>query len=285
MRALVTGYRGQLGQALMRHLQEGHDATGIDLPEHDITDRSRVAAAFDDAQPEVVVHAAALTHVDYCAQHPDEALRINGGGTQNVALSCQQRAIPLLYVSTNEVFDGQADSPYQEYDRPNPVNPYGYSKYVGEQMVRQHLTRFTIVRTAWLYASGGTNFIHKIVARAKEGQPLRVVTDEVGSPTYAEDLAQAIVRLIETESCGVYHLVNEGACSRYEFAQEILRAAGLGDVPIESITSDAFERPSTPPPYSPLRNVFGTLAGVTLRPWQEAVAEFVQNFVLSEAAS
>jgi dTDP-4-dehydrorhamnose reductase len=271
-----------LGKALMRRL--GGDAAGIDLPEFDITDPARVWAAFDQVRPELVIHAAALTNVDYCAENPAEALRVNAGGTHNLVLACQGHDVPLLYVSTNEVFDGQANVPYQEYDHPRPINPYGYSKYVGEQIVRQHLTRFYIARTAWLYAPEGTNFVHKIIARAREGGPLRVVTDEVGSPTYAEDLAEAIARLIQTGRYGTYHLVNEGTCSRYEFASEALEAAGLSDMHIEPITSDAFERPSTTPPYSPLGNVLGALVGLRLRPWQEAVAEFVQNFVVSETA-
>jgi dTDP-4-dehydrorhamnose reductase len=270
-----------LGKVLVRQL--GDEATGIDLPEHDITDPARVEVAFDEAQPEFVIHAAALTHVDYCAQNPPEAMRVNAGGTQLIALACQQRDIPLLYVSTNEVFDGRAKSPYQEYDLARPINAYGYSKYVGEQIVREHLTRFYIARTAWLYAPDGMNFVHEIVARAREDQPLQVVTDEVGSPTYAEDLAEAITKLIATDRYGTYHMVNEGACSRHEFALEALRAAGLGDVPVEPITSGAFERASTPPLYSPLSNVLGALAGVTLRPWQEAVTEFVRNFVVNEA--
>lgn len=283
MRVLLTGHRGQLGRALVRRL--GDDVTGLDLPEHDITDPASVQSAFDAARPEVVIHAAALTHVDFCAENPAEALRINAGGAQNVVLACLARDVPLLYVSTNEVFDGQASAPYQEYDQPRPINPYGRSKYAGEQIVQQHLTRFYIARTAWLYAPDGTNFLHKIVARAREGGALRVVTDEVGSPTYAEDLADAILRLIETGRYGTYHLVNEGECSRYEFAQEALRAAGLGETPIEPITGDAFERPSVPPPYSPLSNTLGALAGVRLRPWQEAVADFVESHLLGEAAS
>lgn len=282
MRLLVTGHRGQLGKALIRRL--GDAVTGFDQPEHDVTDLPQVVETLREARPECVIHAAALTNVDYCTQHPDEALRVNAGGTQNVALACQQLDLPLLYVSTNEVFDGQASAPYREYDPARPINAYGYSKYVGEQLVRQHLTRFYVVRTAWLFAPDGVNFVHKIVARAREGQPLRVVTDETGSPTYAEDLSHAIVSLMESGRYGTYHLVNEGVCSRYEFAQEILRAAGLGDVPVEPITSDAFERASQPPPYSALSNTLGTLAGVTLRPWQEAVADFVAKHAASEAS-
>lgn len=240
-----------------------------------MTDAAQVVESLRDFRPDVVIHAAALTGVDYCAEHPKEAVLINGVGTYNVALACREVGASLVAISTNEVFDGQAHRPYQEYDRRNPINPYGYSKYVAEQVVERIAPRYVIVRTAWLYAHSGTNFIHKIIARAREDQPLRVVTDEVGSPTYVVDLADALIHLIETDRPGIYHLTNVGACSRYEFAQEILRLVGLDSVPVEPITSDAFERASTPPPYAPLDNVFAAAAGVTMRPWEEALAEYI----------
>lgn len=278
MRIYITGHRGQLGTALQARLHD-HTLQGVDLPDWDMTDLEQVLGSLRAFRPDVVIHSAALTAVDYCAEHPDEAVRVNGVGTYNVALACREVEALLVAISTNEVFDGRADRPYQEYDHRNPINPYGYSKYVAEQVVEHIAPRYMIVRTAWLYAPGGTNFIHKIVARAREGQPLRVVTDEVGSPTYVVDLADALARLIETGRPGIYHLTNTGSCSRYEFAGEILRLAGLGSVPVEPITSAEFSRPSTPPPYAPLDNVFAAAAGVTMRPWEDALAEYVASYV------
>lgn len=276
MRIFITGQRGQLGKALTARLA-GHTLAGGDLPDWDMTNATQVLDTLRDFQPDVVIHAAALTAVDYCAEHPDEAVRVNGVGTYNVALACRQIGARLMAISTNEVFDGQAARPYQEYDLRRPINPYGYSKFVAEQVVERFAPSYQIVRTAWLYAAGGTNFIHKIIARARSGEPLRVVTDEVGSPTYVVDLADGLARLAEMDRPGIYHLTNAGACSRYEFACEILRLAGLGNVPIEPIRLADFSRPSTPPPYAPLANVFAAAAGVTLRPWQEALADYIRQ--------
>ncbi len=276
MRIFITGHKGQLGRELQAQLGD-HVLAGGDRPEWDMTDAAQVEATLREFQPEVVIHTAALTDVDYCAEHPDEALRVNGVGTYNVALACREVGALLVAISTNEVFDGQATQPYQEYDARRPINPYGYSKYVAEQVVERFAPRYMIVRTAWLYAPGGVNFVHKILARARAGGPLRVVTDEVGSPTYVRDLAGALVQLVTLGKPGVYHLTNAGSCSRYEFACEIVRLAGL-DVPVEPITSAAFRRASTPPPYAPLQNVFAAALGVTLRPWQEALAEYIAQY-------
>lgn len=275
MRIFLTGNRGQLGRALETRLAE-HVLGSGDLPEWDMTDPDAAIGAICDFRPDIVVHAAALTHVDYCAEHPEEAVRANGVGTYHVALACREIGAMCVAVSTNEVFDGRADRPYQEYDPRSPINPYGYSKLVGEQVVERYAPAYMIVRTSWLYAAGGTNFIHKIIARAETGGPLRVVTDEVGSPTYVNDLADGIARLISVGRPGVFHLTNEGYCSRYEFAQEILRLSGH-DVPIEPITSDVFQRASTPPPFAPLANVFAAAQGVRLRSWRQALAEYIRD--------
>lgn len=276
MRIFITGNRGQLGSALISRLHS-HDLAMGDLPEWDMTDPEAVSGAIGSFRPHIVIHAAALTRVDYCAEHPEEAMRVNGLGTYNIALACAAIDARLVAISTNEVFDGTASRPYWEYDTPNAINAYGASKLAAERVVERFAPRGQIVRTAWLYGHNGVNFIHRILARAEEGGPLRVVTDEVSSPTYVNDLADAIVALIDVERPGTYHFINSGACSRYEFAREILRLAGY-DLPIEPITSDSFTRASTPPPYAPLANVFGAAAGITLRPWQEALAAFFSEY-------
>jgi dTDP-4-dehydrorhamnose reductase len=276
LRIIVTGHKGQLGSAVVRVLAD-HEILGLDLPEWDITDRAQVKKTVNDFQPDAVIHCAALTNVDYCANNPHEAVRINGVGTYNIAVAARDVGATILAISTNEVFDGTADRPYQEYDQRNPINPYGYSKYVGEQVIERYAPDHMIVRTAWLYASGGTNFIHKVVARARDGQPLRVVTDEIASPTYASDLAEAVASLLAKRQPGIYHMVNAGAASRYDFARKALDLIGLADVAIEPITSDAFERASTPPPYAPLDNIFGAAIGVTMRPWEDALEAYIQS--------
>jgi dTDP-4-dehydrorhamnose reductase len=276
MRIFITGSRGQLGRALQAALTD-HEIIGVDLPEYDITDRSCIDAAIAEAAPHVVIHCAALTDVDGCARDPGAAYRVNGLGTQNVALACQARDAVMLYVSSNEVFGGRTDRPYFEFDATNPINPYGRTKLAGEWYTRQLLTRFYIVRTAWLYAPGGRNFPHRIVQLADERGRLQVVTDEVSSPTYVLDLAQAIGQLIASDQYGIYHFVNEGECSRFDFAREILRLTGRSAVPVEPTTLAVYQRASTPPAYAPLANVAGAAIGVRLRPWQEALADFLAN--------
>jgi dTDP-4-dehydrorhamnose reductase len=283
VRIFITGHKGQLGTALRQRLSD-HELSCGDLPEWDITDAGQVGAAFREARPDVVIHAAALTNVDACAEHPDEAMRINGVGTYNVALACREVDATLVAISTNEVFDGAASAPYQEADRPNPVNPYGASKWVAEQMAAWVAPRYVIARTAWLYAPGGRNFIHRIIVRARAGELLRVVTDEIGSPTYVVDLADALARVIDAGLHGIVHLVNEGACSRHAFAEEILRLAGLGQLPIAPITLADFKRPSTVPPHTPLANVIAASAGIRLRRWQEALAAYVAEYEADDGA-
>jgi len=273
MRVVITGSKGQLGRALLETMED-HTFLPIDLPEHDFTTDLTFQAMVDFA-PEIVIHGGAFTHVDGCENDPDTAYRVNALGTQNVALACQTCGATMLYVSTNEVFDGAKKEPYLEFDPPHPIGVYGKSKLAGEMYVRAILNKFYIVRTAWLYARGGNNFVAKIIKAANERGALRVVTDEVSSPTYAPDLATAIVQLIQTGRYGIYHFTNEGACSRYEFALKILELSGRGHIPVTPITSDQYKRIAQPPPYSVIRNYCGSTAlGITLRPWEEALQEY-----------
>jgi len=273
MRIVITGHKGQLGQALTEVLQH-NEVLGLDLPEYDITDARTIATAIVDFAPQVVVHTAALTDVELCAREPDLAMRVNGLGTHNVALACLRSDAALVAVSSNEVFDGSKGRPYYEYEQRNAINAYACSKLAGEIYAQMHLSRFYIVRTAWLYARGGNNFPAKIVQAADRHGRLRVVCDEISSPTYAPDLAQAIGALIHTEQYGIYHFTNEGTCSRYEFARRILELAGRGNIPVEPITSDQWPRASTPPLHCVLRNLAGAQIGITLRHWDEALRTY-----------
>ncbi len=275
MRILITGANGQLGVALQQTLAD-HELTLIDLPAVDITNRAALAAAFAAARPELVVHCAAYTDVDGCARNPELAYQVNAYGTQNVALACQSAGTALVHISTNEVFAGDEPGGYEEWMPLAPRNPYGRSKAAAEAHVRALLPRAYIVRTAWLYAPGGRNFIHAILRRARETGTVRVVTDEVGNPTYAPDLAAAIAHLIATGQYGTYHFVNSGACSRWAFANEILRQAGVAATNVP-ILSSAYPRASTPPPFGALHNRAGAALGITLRPWPEALADYLRD--------
>ncbi|MGQ0601346.1 MAG: dTDP-4-dehydrorhamnose reductase [Anaerolineales bacterium] len=274
MRALITGGKGQLGQALLARLP---GAAGIGRPEVDITQANAVEAAVDAHRPDIIIHCAAMTDVDGAARDPQTAYRINGFGTQIVALAAARVSAALVYLSTNEVFDGAKSVPYFEFDTPNPLNPYAATKLAGEWFA-QHLTRqFYIIRTSWVTGHTGRNFVHRIQQLADQHGKLRVVTDEVACPTFVEDLADGIVKLIHTGRFGLYHLTNAGYCSRFDYAKKILELSARGHIPLEPITLAEFARPSTPPKFTPLANNAAAALGITLRPWEAALAEFLEK--------
>ncbi|MGQ9571588.1 MAG: dTDP-4-dehydrorhamnose reductase [Dehalococcoidia bacterium] len=273
MRVLITGGAGQLGRELQQTLS-GETVLALDLPELDITDAPAVSRTVGQFQPQVVIHAAAYTDTAGCEADPDLAMRVNGEGTRQVALACRQSEADMLYVSTNEVFDGQKTKPYLESDEPNPINAYGRSKLAGEHHVQSILDRFYIVRTAWLYAAGGNNFPAKVLRAAASAGELRFVTDEVASPTWARDLAQAIASLIGQKAYGIYHLTNSGCCSRYQWAQQVLELAGRSDIALRPITQADYAAPYRKPPYSALANRAAAALGIVLRPWQEALRQY-----------
>lgn len=275
MRIAITGASGQLGSTLAITLAHGHELillghSQIELGDPQTVDQ--IAATNAD----LVIHPAAYTNVDGCAREPDRAYRINALGTKYVALACRRLGAPLVYISTNEVFAGDANQPYCEYDMAAPINAYGRSKWAGEQVVRELLNDFYIVRVAWLFG-GERNFVRTVLrlASSPPESGIRMVDDEVGSPTLCADVAEGVTRLIRTGCFGTYHMVNSGASSRYAFACEILRQAGHNDRLITPIRLADYQRASTPPPYTPLANIAGADLGITLRPWQEALAAYL----------
>jgi dTDP-4-dehydrorhamnose reductase len=276
MHIVITGDQGRLGGKLAAMLAPDHTITGVDLPDWNLADPASVDRLAALA-PDLVIHCAAWTDVDGCARDPEKALRVNAFGTKHVALACQQTGAALAHISTNEIFDGQQTHPYLEYDRANPINPYGYSKWVAEQIVQELVPRHYIIRPSWLIAHGGRNFVQAILGRASAGQSLRVVIDEIAAPTYNDDLAAAIVALIQTGHYGCYHLVNEGHASRWELARFVLDHTGYADTPIDRIVLAQYPRPSTAPPRAVLRNMAAAHLGITLRPWQEAVRAFLRQ--------
>jgi dTDP-4-dehydrorhamnose reductase len=246
----------------------------MDLPDYDVADPASIDHELAALQPDVVIHTAAMTDVDGCESDPGLAFRVNTLGAQNVALACMKSGAAMVHISTNDVFDGTLGRAYYEWDPPSPQSVYARSKAGAEFYVRCHLHRFYIVRTAWLYARGGSNFVTKIIAAADRLGALRVVTDEVSAPTFAPDLAAAIARLIRTGHYGIYHFTNSGVCSRFEWARQILELSGRGQVPIEPITSDQWPRAAPAPHYTPLVNFAGAALGISLRRWEEALREY-----------
>ncbi|MGD0115984.1 MAG: dTDP-4-dehydrorhamnose reductase [Dehalococcoidia bacterium] len=286
MRIFVTGNRGQLGRQLMLAFPND-EIDGADLPELDITDEGLTRRAIETARPGVVIHAAALTDTRLCEDDPDLALRVNGLGTRNVALACRDAGAALVYVSTNEVFDGTKREPYFESDAPNPINAYGRSKLAGEEQAQAIVERLYIVRTSWLWGGGERDFPSRVLAAASEKPELTMVTDEIATPTYARDLAAAIARLVATGVYGIYHFTNAGECSRFDWAREVLRLAGRSEVALKPTTLAEYNPYPPKPPYTVLRNDAvedsprrargspgrGARLGITLRPWQTALAE------------
>lgn len=272
MRIVITGSAGQLGQALQAILREDQLLL-MDIPDYDITDHRQVRSAITGFRPDVAIHAAAFTNVDGCESDPDTAYRVNALGTQNVALACQACDAAMVYISTDYVFDGTKDAPYWEWDPPNPQSTYARSKLAGEQVTQTLLQKFYIVRTAWLYSRTGKNYAKSVLRLADERPELRFVTDEVGSPTYAPDLAAAVVKLIAHPLYGIYHFTNAGVCSRFEWAKAILELAGRPDYPI--FPTSGFARAAKVPARSELRNFCGSSQlGITLRPWREALEAY-----------
>jgi dTDP-4-dehydrorhamnose reductase len=276
-RVAITGATGQLGRALIANFAPDWEVLPLARPVGDVRE-PRIVAAVAEARPDLVINAAAMTDVDGCARDPDAAYVANALGPRYVALGCRQAGAALLHISTNEVFDGSREEPYTEFDAPRAINPYGASKLAGEAEVRAVLDRHYIVRTAWLFGHGGNNFVEKMLRLGAGGNSLRVVADEIGSPTYCNDLAGALKRLVTSDIYGTYHLVNSGACSRYEFACRIFAEAGL-PARVTPISAREFPRASQPPPYSALRSLCAAPLGIALRTWQDALAAYIAGRV------
>lgn len=289
MKILITGISGMLGIDLYQTLREKYEVTGLDRRDFpcspspsvnkiDITDLEALKELFFRLTPHFVIHAAAYTDVDGCEKDADKAYRVNALGTRNIALACQKLDIPLLYISTDFVFRGNKEAPYSEFDRPHPLNIYGKSKLAGENYVKSFLSRYFIVRTSWLYGRWGKNFVTTILKLAREKSILKVVDDQVGSPTYTKDLSQQIKRLVATELYGTYHITNSGRCSWYGFTKEIVKLAGIKEVEIVSITSEKLARPAPRPGFSVLENYCLRLTlGNGMRDWKEALKDFLKD--------
>ncbi|HTY08314.1 MAG TPA: dTDP-4-dehydrorhamnose reductase [Candidatus Edwardsbacteria bacterium] len=272
MKVLVTGARGMLGTDLCAALRQSHQVVAFDLAEADLTKPGSVDLLAAQ-RPDAVAHCAAFANVDGCERDPELAYAVNALGTRHAALACQRLGIPLLYISTDFVFDGAKRQPYYEWDQPNPLGHYGRSKLAGEAVVRELLDRSFIVRTSWLFGKHGTNFVSTIIKKAGESGQVKVVDDQTGSPTYAADLAAAIAQLISSPYYGTYHITNGGCCTWHGFAAEAIRLAGARAAAVP-ITSDQFPTPTRRPAYSVLKNFcWERTFGRPLRPWQEALKD------------
>lgn len=286
-RVLITGARGLLGTPTASVFrQDGKtDLLALDLPEIDITKPAVVKKCLAAFRPGLVINCAAYTQVDACEANEALAAEVNGTGAGIVAQAAAACGARLIHISTDYVFEGDAQSPYSEdhpTGRPERLSAYGRSKLLGERLVRQNHPAALIVRTAWLYGPDGPGFPNAILRKAREDGRLRVVNDQTGSPTYAPDLAAALYALGRLTISGFVHVTNSGLCTWYEFAREIVRLAGL-DVPVQPVTTAEFPRPAKRPAYSVLDNRrYVEAGGRPMRPWQEAIGEFVEGHVLAK---
>ena len=281
MRVLITGAQGQLGRDLTRHLGRGHHVDAPPESRLDVTDPGSVRACVRDAAPDAVVHTAAMTAVDECETHVEQACLVNALGSRNVAAACREFGAWVVAISTDFVFPGDSARPYREIDPTGPINVYGQTKLAGEDFVRQQCPDHVIVRTAWLYGPGGKHFVETILRlaerKADAGEPLRVVADQTGSPTSTTALCRQIARILEDLRPGTVHAACHGQATRFEWAKAALELAGL-TTPIEPCPSSEFPLPAPRPVSSALDNMVLRLDGLDVMPdWRDALREFVQE--------
>ena len=285
MKILITGAGGMLGQTLCAHLKEcGHNIQGFSKEKLDVTNFVQVEKVFCAQEKlDLVIHCAAYTKVDQAESEPEFAYLVNGYGTENVAILCNKLKVPMLYVSTDYVFDGEQKHPYTTWDVTHPLSVYGKSKLAGEIAVQRHLSQFYIVRTSWLYGPYGKNFVDTILLAAEQKKPLKVVSDQIGSPTYTVSLSEIIADLIKTERFGLYHATDDGLTTWFDFACEITK--GL-DVLVTPIDTAEMPRPATRPKYSALDKT-DLITAIGRRPpkWQESLQAYLQLRRAKELAS
>ncbi|MCU0608944.1 MAG: dTDP-4-dehydrorhamnose reductase [Chitinispirillaceae bacterium] len=282
MRILVAGSNGMLGTdmtALAR--AAGHDVIGLDFPDIDITHSDSIRRHCDAIKPDAIINCAAYTAVDACETNEAIAYSVNTEGVGNLAQCAQEAGCTLVHISTDYVFDGTKRSPYIESDQTNPASIYGKSKLEGEKLVIKHCSRYFILRIAWLYGLHGNNFvrtIRTIAAKNSSGdKPLRVVSDQRGTPTYTVDVCRQTLRLLTTDHFGLYHATNEGSCSWYNFASAIVAAAGI-PVRVEPCSTTEFPRPAPRPANSVLENAGLKKLGLNImQEWSVAWQEFLKS--------
>ena len=270
MKVLITGASGQLGFDAAKLLTaKGIPYLGVSSKELDITGRDGVLRMFSGYRPDAVLHCAAYTKVDLAEDEPERCMRVNAEGTRNIALASREIGAKMLYVSTDYVFPGTGEKPWEADDPTGPLNVYGRSKLAGEQAVRELLERYFIVRTSWVIGEHGNNFVKTMLRLAEDHDHLRVVDDQIGSPTFTADLAPLLCDMIETEKYGVYHATNEGYCSWAELAEAVFRLSGK-HVAVEHVSTEAYGAKALRPKNSRLSKASLDAAGFTRLPGWEA---------------
>ena len=278
MKVFVTGVKGQLGYDVVNELEKrGLEAIGVDIQEMDITDANSVNSVIGEATPDAVIHCAAYTAVDAAEDNVELCRRVNAEGTQNIANMCKKLDIPMIYISTDYVFDGQGERPWLPDDERAPLNVYGQTKYEGELAVQNTLDKYFIVRIAWVFGLNGKNFVKTMLNLGKTRDRLTVVNDQFGSPTYTYDLSRLLVDMIQTDKYGIYHATNEGICTWYEFACEIFRQAGI-TVDVAPVTADQYPAKAKRPSNSRMSKDKLEENGFERLPsWQDALGRYLKE--------
>lgn len=278
MKVLVTGANGQLGYDVVKELQyrniECYGATRADFDLCDFAAAEKFITAYN---PDVIIHCAAYTAVDKAEDEVELCRAVNAGGTENIAKICKTIDAKMLYISTDYVFDGAKDGCYEVNDIPNPINVYGQTKLEGEQAVQKILNKYFIVRISWVFGRHGNNFVKTMLRLGKERQEISVVADQIGSPTYTEDLAKLLIDMIQTDKYGIYHATNEGECSWAEFAEEIFKVAGM-DVMVKHIAAEEYPTKAKRPKNSRMskRNIMNNGFDL-LEDWKSAVSRYIKD--------
>ncbi len=271
MKVFVTGAKGQLGYDVVNSLEkEGFSYLATDLDTLDITNEAAVKKAIWDYSPDVIIHCAAYTAVDKAEDERELCYKVNVLGTKYIAEACAKIDAKMIYISTDYVFDGEGDKPFEVCDKPNPINYYGQTKYEGELEVQSLLTKYIIIRISWVFGSNGNNFVKTMLRLGKEHDEIAVVADQVGSPTYTYELAKLIVDMTRNDKYGIFHATNEGFCSWYEFACEIFKQAKL-DVKVNPIKTEEYPTKAKRPKNSRLLKSSLTELG----PWKDALKHYI----------
>lgn len=282
MKILVTGYKGQLGFDVVNEAtSRGIEAVGVDIEEMDITNVNQVNNVIKSGNYDAVIHCAAWTAVDKAEESNlyNTVYKVNVEGTENIAEACEKLDIPMMYFSTDYVFDGQGTTPWNEYSERNPLNVYGKTKYEGELVVEK-LKKHFIIRIAWVFGVNGNNFIKTMLRLGKERGAVSVVNDQIGNPTYTYDLARLVVDMIQSDKYGTYHATNSGDfISWYDFACEIFKQAGI-DVKVTPVNSDAFPAAAKRPSNSRMNQSELDKNGFKRLPsWQDALGRYLKEIL------
>lgn len=277
---IVTGAKGQLGGDVCDLLtSQGIEHLGIDIADLDITNEKAVEDFFESTQADALIHCAAYVAVDKAEDEKEFCFKVNEDGTRNLAKMCKKHGIKMLYVSTDYVFSGEGETPFKPEDEKGPLGAYGLSKLKGEEAVKENLDRYFIVRTSWVFGERNTNFIATMLRLTETRSELSVVCDQVGSPTYAKDLAVLLCDMIKTDRYGTYHGTNEGFCSWYELAEKTFEVAGK-DVKVNPVTSEEYPTRAVRPKNSRLSKECLTINGFDRLPrWEDAVERYLGNLL------